>query len=524
MRVLSTGSFLAEGFRALGHEVVPLAADGDTSLQTQVDASGCAPDLVLLELFGNSPIPREISRVRQPTVAHVIDSPLNEFWLFPLLKSFDHVFVDQRSSAEKLRAIGIGAHWLPLFAFEPDFRDALPERHFLTFVGRITEHRKKRFNLLKLIANYCEIHQAEGLGRSRTQTLFAESRVVLNENFFSGVNLRTFQAMSAGSVLLAERGDGMDELFTDGEHYVAYEPGNLPERIDFLERNPEEAARIAANGQAECRARHTARHRAGFVLERAVGKSVRPGGSGAGDFLFSEAQARYLHALRFGGNYGYAVAQLGRIPATDPLFGRACLVLGRIRAMNGDVDRAREYLRAAVDMGGPDGATALALLLLIHLHADDFCQVERLFGELRDMAAHLRPDLPLSVDFGEDRRIVRPRLFLALSRLMHALGNTFQLGFEKPRDPYPATDFELATLAWEAAPTGEVLDMLIRCLERAGIGPEALPFIRQAILTGQASDQNILKAIDFAQAYYDVDLVKSLAVSLAERLRRKRRA
>jgi len=524
MKIACTGTFLAEGVRSLGHEVVPLSVNGETSLQSQIDASGCEPDLVLLEFFGNTPIPREIAQVRQPTAAHVIDAPINEFWLFPLLKSFDHVFVDQRSSAEKLRAQGVEAHWLPLFAFESDFRDKLPERYFLTFVGRNNEHRQKRFNLLRLIADHCDLHQAEGLNRARTQTLFAESRVVLNENFFSGVNLRTFQAMSAGSVLLAEKGDGMDALFTDGVHYVAYEPGNLLERIEFLERNPEEAARIAGAGQAECRARHTAGRRAEFLLERAVGRKVRKPGHVTGNFHFSEALARYLHALRFGGRYGFAVEELDRIPVSDPDFGPARLALGRICAMNGQTDRARENLRAAAAQGGVDGAAALVLLILTHVHADDFGPVEGLFAELRALAGRLCPAPTPAVDFGLDRETLRLSLLLALSRLMHALGNTFQLGFEKPSDPYPTTDYGLAALAWEKGPTGDVLDHLILYLDHAGIGPEALPFIRQAILTGQASDRNILKAISFAEAYYDVDLVKSLAGALSRRLKRSVRS
>jgi len=524
MKVAYWGNFLGPGLRALGHEVVPLAPNGDASLQSLVDASGCEPDLVLLEFFGNTPIPREISKIRQPTAAYVIDAPINEFWLFPLLPSFDHVFVDQRSSTEKLRAQGIMAHWLPLCALESDFRGELPERHFLTFVGRNSEYRRKRFNLLKFVADHCELHQAGGLNRTETQTLFAESRAVLNENFFSGVNLRTFQALSSGSLLLAEKGDGMDALFSDGVHYLSYEPGNLPERIEFLKRNPEEAARIARAGQAECRARHLTGHRAGFVLERAVGKAVRGDGENAGDLLFSEAQARYLHTLRFGGNYAFEVAQLSRIPASDPNFGRACLILGRINAVNGRTDRAREYLRAAADRGGPDGAAALVLLILTHVHADDYGPVQKLFGELVTLAAQLRPDLSVAVDFGAERRILRPSLFLALSQLMHAVGHTFQLGFERPKDAYPTTDYELAAHAWEESPVGDVLDHLIFYLEQAGIGPEALPFIRQAILTGEASDRNILKAISFAEAYYDVELVKSLAGSLSRRLKRHRGA
>jgi len=38
-------------------------------------------------------------------------------------------------------------------------------------------------------------------------------------------------------------------------------------------------------------------------------------------------------------------------------------------------------------------------------------------------------------------------------------------------------------------------------------------------LAGEASDKNILRVISFAEEYYDVELVKTLAKSLSNRLK-----
>ena len=252
LRILYSGWFLGEGFRACGCEVAAFRPDAGRTLDEQVEATGFAPDLVFLELFGDTPLPQAIHESRHRLAAYCVDSPLNEFWLLPLMRLFDHVYVDQLASVARFRRGGVPAAWLPLCVNEDHFREPRERpAHFLTFVGRTSETRVKRRNLLEHIAGRHEVRLLRDVSAGRMLDAFADSQVVLNENFFSGLNLRFLHALASGSLLLTERGGrGVERFFTDGEHFVSYDHTDILDVLDRLKRDPEAFRAVAAAGQA----------------------------------------------------------------------------------------------------------------------------------------------------------------------------------------------------------------------------------------------------------------------------------
>jgi tetratricopeptide (TPR) repeat protein len=86
---------------------------------------------------------------------------------------------------------------------------------------------------------------------------------VLNTALRDDLNMRVFEVMSCGSMLLADEapGSGFEDLFKHDIHYGLYFDETLPETARrYLDRG-EECARIAADGHREALAHHTYGHR-----------------------------------------------------------------------------------------------------------------------------------------------------------------------------------------------------------------------------------------------------------------------
>lgn len=102
--------------------------------------------------------------------------------------------------------------------------------------------------------------------------MFGRSRLVLNQSAAGELNLRIFQAMACGAVVLTEdTGHGLRELFTPGQHLLVYERGNAASAaaaaLDALAKPDIED--IARAGQGEVLSRHTVAHRAETLLNEA---------------------------------------------------------------------------------------------------------------------------------------------------------------------------------------------------------------------------------------------------------------
>ena len=363
MKILYSGQFLGQGLKRAGCDVVPFAPRADRSLDEQVADAGFEPDVVFMELMGQSVLPRDIYTSRHRLAAYCVDSPLNEFWIAPLMRLFDDVFVDQAPSVESFRERGVRARWLPLCAQEENFREPAPKEHFVTFVGRVTAHRGKRANVLRQVASEFELNVVQDVSTAAMQDIFARSRVVLNENLFSGLTLRVFQALASGSLLLTEAGGaGVDEHFRDGEHLLSYSPPTLLPLLRRLRDGGIDAGAVARRGQELCRRLHTSEARAAQVLARLDSAPRRK--APTDKRRLDEARAKYLHAVRFGGSVVGPMGLLEDVAAASRgsgapyLLGCGLLRLGRKAEAVAHLRRAREAGGRSGPAGGHDPGAA----------------------------------------------------------------------------------------------------------------------------------------------------------------------
>jgi GT2 family glycosyltransferase/tetratricopeptide (TPR) repeat protein/2-polyprenyl-3-methyl-5-hydroxy-6-metoxy-1,4-benzoquinol methylase len=205
----------------------------------------------------------------RPCAWWVIDTHLNFDWDRQKAADFDRVFAAQRDGAEQLRQVGIvTASWLPL-ACDPDIhsKHAVDKQFDLAFVGTIVFG--PRSQLLALLQGH---FPNTFVGRCYFEDMahtYSAARLVFNCSIANDVNMRVFEALACGSLLLTNdlSDNGQSELFHDGVHLATYRDAEeLLDKARFYLKREDVRERIAAAGRAEALARHTYQHRMEHLL------------------------------------------------------------------------------------------------------------------------------------------------------------------------------------------------------------------------------------------------------------------
>ncbi|GFK93035.1 hypothetical protein NNJEOMEG_00864 [Fundidesulfovibrio magnetotacticus] len=505
MRIAYSGWFLREGFERLGCEVAPIRLDSGRTLDEIVEEAGVKPDVVFLEFYGRTEIPKGLGESRHRLAAWCIDAPLGAFWLAPLCKLFALVYVDQLFSVSRFRSEGVQARWLPLCVSEGDFRPPAAKEHLITFVGRLTEHREKRANLIAHLQARFPLNVVSDIPQAAMLDLFAASRMVLNENFFPGLNLRFLHALASGSLLLSERqGYGVRQHFQEGTHYLGYSPADVAGLVERVAQDAEGHAHIARNGQEECRLRHTSACRARTVLDHLAEGRAAPMVS-LPERLLGEGRGRYAQAVRHGGRIDEAL-QLLHDAAAAPggVRPRALHALGLILLRTGREEAGLACLEEAAGEPSETGLDA-TLTLLLHLArgAGDARRLASLASRLEaarlDKGVCARHLAALAA--GRD---VRYHVCMLGYAALFKRKDVCDLGFQKPyEERYPDSALEYAAMAYATLKTPEALDAVIACTRAAGVATQALGWIKDAVLSGVATDAQIALSIELALASYD---------------------
>src|SRR5579884_1623326 len=200
----------------------------------------------------------------RPCAWWVIDTHIDFANRLERAREFDFVFAAQRNGAERLRTEGVtSATWLPL-ACDPDLhgKEETGKTFDLCFVGNIMPGPRA-----ELIALLQQRFRNMFVGRCYFKEMcrtYSASRIVFNRSIADDVNMRVFEALASGSLLMTNdlASNGQAELFHDGLHLATYrEPEELLDKVAFYLAHEESRERIAAAGRAEAVAKHTYRHR-----------------------------------------------------------------------------------------------------------------------------------------------------------------------------------------------------------------------------------------------------------------------
>ncbi|MBI4382929.1 MAG: glycosyltransferase [Nitrospinae bacterium] len=227
------------------------------------------PDLYLWVENGIDTVPPDLDRLSIPKACYLIDTHIHLEQHKEIARYFDFVFLAQRRYVDDLKAAGSpSVHWLPL-ACDPEIHGMVEtgKKRDVTFVGSVTPAHVRRKRLLETIGGHFDL-RVDRKFMDEMALAFSQSKIVFNEAIDNDLNMRVFEALCSGSLLVTDEapGSGLTDLFADGKHLVLYRDETLVETIGHYLRHPEERERIARQGREEVLEKHTYERRAEFMI------------------------------------------------------------------------------------------------------------------------------------------------------------------------------------------------------------------------------------------------------------------
>ncbi len=288
---------------SVSHRVVYVGTPGqgrpgylpNVDIVALVNDLGIRPDLFLYVDSGPiSYLPRRIEQLACPTAAYLIDVHLGPKLRRPLAALFDYVFVAQRDYVDAYRTSPRQhVEWLPL-ACDPQIHRASerPRIYDVGFVGHIGSTYDRRTEMLAALDARFKLNDyRRPYSREEMATIYGQSRIVFNSAIRGDLNMRVFEAMASGAMLVTDRiENGLLDLFRDGVDLVTFcNQDELVNRVAYYLEHDEERQAIARAGRNQVLAQHTYSQRAERILDvvfrQAAGACAPMRNASAGDRL-----------------------------------------------------------------------------------------------------------------------------------------------------------------------------------------------------------------------------------------------
>ena len=212
--------------------------------------------------------------VLKPSIFYASDVHLSKPFrkIKKLAPLYDKVFCAQLDGCLKLeRAFPKKVFWVPHAADPWVHKDMNLSRELdIAFVGNdggvprkfILQELKERFPKSFIgTAPYTRISQ-----------IYSSSKIVFNYSINNDINMRMFEALSCGALLLTNfiNGNGFGQLFEDGKNLVLYrDPREMLKLLEYYLSNESKRLAIAAEGKALALERFNYDNRAEEILSHA---------------------------------------------------------------------------------------------------------------------------------------------------------------------------------------------------------------------------------------------------------------
>lgn len=304
-RVVSAGFRLPEALMAHwgfslpapeypAHEI-DLPLDSSYRLLLSKLPTGFQPDLFVWVDWGIKSVSPDIDEVAVPKICYMIDTHLVADKRIEIARQFDFTFLAQRAQVKEFADAGVqNVSWLPLGCSPELHNVGEHERLFdIAYCGKPAEGEgERRPRLLALLKERFPNNRIVQCWPHEMALAYAQSKIVVNACVNRDVNMRVFEAMASGALLITDPADGLEELFEDGKHLVVYRnDDNLVEFIQFYLDNASERQRIAEEGRRFVLAHHT--------YEKRVEKMLHDVLDGIGFYGGISGESRF----HFGGYY-----------------------------------------------------------------------------------------------------------------------------------------------------------------------------------------------------------------------------
>jgi len=283
LNAISPANYLISAFQDLGIDVISVSDVSNINAQIKVRGkfnvgrylvkTGITPDLILFVEGGDMGIfPVNFQGLGIPSLWWGIDTPHDYRKHLRISRLFDHSFIAQQSFVLKLKLDGIkSVSWLPV-AYPKQKNQAVKRDLDLAYVGS-TDWSKypERGLLLKAISNE---HSNIFVGQAAPEEMFEiyeKSKFVFNYSPMNDLNMRFFEAIGSGAVLITNPvvGNGVEDLFEKNIDFLEYSsPEDLTSTLQELLSEGDRIRSISSNGLDKVLKNHTYHHRAETIMNQ----------------------------------------------------------------------------------------------------------------------------------------------------------------------------------------------------------------------------------------------------------------
>jgi len=225
------------------------------------------PDLYFWMETGLDSYPEDLDKLEIPKVCYLIDTHLHLEDHIETARKFDYVFIAQKEYIDRFKEAGITqVHWLPL-GCDPDIHGKVKteKSHDVVFVGSLTDPR--RVDLLKKVDERFDLSVERKFMDEMTES-FCKGRIVFNNAIRNDLNMRVFEALCSGTLLVTDPAVGLEDFFEDGKHLAIYkDETDLLAKIQYYIDNPDQREQIAEVGKQEVLEKHTYECRIASMME-----------------------------------------------------------------------------------------------------------------------------------------------------------------------------------------------------------------------------------------------------------------
>ncbi|MFO0946231.1 MAG: glycosyltransferase [Planctomycetota bacterium] len=260
VRPETTGLYCLRAFSRLGSAVHFLPEEIDNIVNNDFD----------LFLRVDDGLNYEVRSDLHPMIYWAIDTHVSFHRCLEAARSADFVFAAQRNGVELFQQAGIDASWLPL-ACDPEIhgRQPEPKRLDLCFVGNVLPGIREE-RLVELAREFPSLYIGKHYFRDMAR-VYSQSKIVFNQSIASDLNMRLFEALASGSLLVTDdlTCNGMRELFEPGRHLVTFHDSEeMVSKVRYYLDQEDARERIAASGARPAAiASHTYDHRIRTMLD-----------------------------------------------------------------------------------------------------------------------------------------------------------------------------------------------------------------------------------------------------------------
>ncbi|TCT04603.1 CgeB family protein [Aquabacter spiritensis] len=210
-----------------------------------------------------------------PVIGYFIDVHLDLPTRLAYARYCDHVFVAQEDRVvDFTRLPHPSVHWLPL-AGDPRVHHVPAQTRIydIGFVGKLGPPGSARRTVLEQVLSrfstndYARYHTPTEMGH-----VYSRSKIVINKSINHDLNMRFFEAMTSGALLITDRDvPGLCRIGREGEHFVTYRTADeAVEKVTYYLTHDAEREAIADCGRHLVLSQHTYAHRLAQMLERGL--------------------------------------------------------------------------------------------------------------------------------------------------------------------------------------------------------------------------------------------------------------